>query len=423
MRKNSDTLQGYKYSLLGLIPEDWQVKRLGDLVEIKSGESPSLFDLAPIGLYPYVKVDDLNNCSKYQSRSREYAKIAANAVKRGSTIFPKRGAAIMNNKVRLADCDILMDSNMMAIMPNTAYLDEEFLYYRIIYEKLYRIADTSTIPQINNKHIIPYKIPLPSLSEQKRIVNLLNTWDNAIEKQTELIEKLRLRKRGLMQQLLTGKKRLPGFTTDWKQMKLGDVCTWLRNVTFSRDQLNGTSGACQNVHYGDVLIKYQSILDCNNVELPYINDDVDIRSTPDFVQDGDIIMSDTAEDETVGKACEAANVENRKILAGLHTMLIRPKAGIFAPCFLGYYINSEVYRKQLFPLIQGIKVCSLGKQSVQNTILAVPSIIEQVGIVKILSMCDLEIQSATKKKAEFQSQKRGLMQQLLTGKKRIIIED
>ena len=325
----------------------------------------------------------------------------------------------MNNKVRLADCDILMDSNMMAIMPNTAYLDEEFLYYRIIYEKLYRIADTSTIPQINNKHIIPYKIPLPSLSEQKRIVNLLNTWDNAIEKQTELIEKLRLRKRGLMQQLLMGKKRLPGFTSKWKTVILGEVCSWLRNVTFSREQLNGTNGKCQNVHYGDVLIKYQSILNCENVELPYVNNDIELKSTYDFVKDGDIIMSDTAEDETVGKACEAINVGNRIILAGLHTMLIRPKPGIFAPCFLGYCINSEAYHKQLLPLIQGIKVCSLGKQSVQNTILAIPSMKEQTEIVTILSSCDQEIQSAIKKKTEFQSQKRGLMQQLLTGKKRI----
>lgn len=419
MRNSTEIPQGYKDSPLGVIPKDWQVKRLGDVVDIMSGESPSLFDLAPIGLYPYVKVDDLNNCSKYQSRSREYAKIAVNAVKRGSTIFPKRGAAIMNNKVRLADCDILMDSNMMAIMPNTAYLDEEFLYYRIIYEKLYRIADTSTIPQINNKHIIPYKIPLPSLSEQKRIVNLLNTWDNAIEKQTELIEKLRLRKRGLMQQLLMGKKRLPGFTSKWKTVILGEVCSWLRNVTFSREQLNGTNGKCQNVHYGDVLIKYQSILNCENVELPYVNNDIELKSTYDFVKDGDIIMSDTAEDETVGKACEAINVGNRIILAGLHTMLIRPKPGIFAPCFLGYCINSEAYHKQLLPLIQGIKVCSLGKQSVQNTILAIPSMKEQTEIVTILSSCDQEIQSAIKKKTEFQSQKRGLMQQLLTGKKRI----
>lgn len=419
MRNSTEIPQGYKDSPLGVIPKDWQVKRLGDLVDIRSGESPSLFDLAPIGSYPYVKVDDLNNCSKYQRRSREYAKIAVNAVKRGSTIFPKRGAAIMNNKVRLADCDILMDSNMMAIMPNTEYLDEEFLYYRIIYEKLYRIADTSTIPQINNKHIIPYKIPLPSLSEQKRIVNLLNTWDKAIEKQSELIEKLKLRKRGLMQQLLTGKKRLLGFTNKWKTVRLGEVCSWLRNVTFSREQLNGTNGKCQNVHYGDVLIKYQSILNCENVELPYVNNDIELKSTYDFVKDGDIIMSDTAEDETVGKACEAINVGNRIILAGLHTMLIRPKPGIFAPCFLGYYINSEAYHKQLLPLIQGIKVCSLGKQSVQNTILAIPSMKEQTEIVTILSSCDQEIQSAIKKKTEFQSQKRGLMQQLLTGKKRI----
>ena len=139
----------------------------------------------------------------------------------------------------------------------------------------------------------------------------------------------------------------------------------------------------------------------------------------DFVNDGDIIISDTAEDETVGKACEVQNVGNRKILAGLHTMLIRPHIGIFAPYFLGYYVNYESYHGKLLPLIQGIKVCSIGKQAIKNTILTIPSIEEQTAIASILVHSDKEIELANKKLERLQEEKRGLMQVLLTGRKRV----
>ena len=101
---------------------------------------------------------------------------------------------------------------MMAITPHTAIVDTEFLYIRILHERLYRIADTSSIPQINNKHIIPYKIAVPPLAEQRKIAEVLGVWDEAIEKQARLIEKLALRKRALMQRLLSAKLRLPGFS-------------------------------------------------------------------------------------------------------------------------------------------------------------------------------------------------------------------
>lgn len=420
MNKDKLIPQGYKDSPLGIIPKEWEVKRLGDYVTIISGESPSLYNLIKKGGYPYVKVEDMNNCSKYQIESREYSNDAKNIISKGSIIFPKRGAAILNNKVRIAQTDILMDSNMMAITVKDNSLDSEFLYYTIIKEQLYKIADTSTIPQINNKHIIPYRFCLPLIYEQKSIVSLLITWDTAIEKQSDLIEKLILRKRTLMQQLLTGKKRLPGYSGEWKEMKLGNIVTFLKNYTLSREQLNVNDGVVHNIHYGDVLIKYPYIIDCEKEVLPFINRNIYNESMTDFVEDGDIIISDTAEDETVGKACEVQNVGNKKILAGLHTMLIRPNKGLFAPCFLGYYFNSETYHKKLIPLIQGIKVCSIGKLAIQNTLIVIPCIDEQNAIASVLVNADREIELANEKLANLQSQKRGLMQQLLTGKKRII---
>lgn len=161
MKKESDFIPNdYKKSSLGIIPNEWNVKKLGDLVSITSGESPSLYLLKNQGKYPYVKVEDMNLCEKYQNQSRNYSNEEKGIIKKGSIIFPKRGAAILNNKVRIAHIDIQMDSNMMAILPKKNIIWGEYLYYNIVFEKLFKIADTSTIPQINNKHIIPYKIHL-----------------------------------------------------------------------------------------------------------------------------------------------------------------------------------------------------------------------------------------------------------------------
>lgn len=206
---------------------------------------------------------------------------------------------------------------------------------------------------------------------------------------------------------------------DWEVRKLGEVCAFLRTNTLSRNQLNDTDGEVRNIHYGDVLVKYPSIIDARKQSIPFVNQEDYKESMNDFIEDGDIVLADTAEDETVGKACEIANIGSEKILSGLHTMLIRPQKGLFFPCFLGYQVNSVSYRKQLNALIQGIKVCSLGKQAIANTYFAVPPLPKQQRIVSVLSLWDTAIAKQTALIEKLTLRKRGLMQQLLTGKKRL----
>ena len=141
---------------------------------------------------------------------------------------------------------------------------------------------------------------------------------------------------------------------------------------------------------------------------------------PLLLQDGDIVFADTAEDNTVGKAIEIVNAKSRQIVAGLHTIPFRPNKGLFAKQFLGYYINSASYQKQLRALTQGIKVCSISKNSIKNTYLQIPSLAEQTAIAEVLISADKEIEIAKTKLSSLCNQKRGLMQQLLTGRKRVI---
>ena len=179
----------------------WGKNTLGNLVEIRSGNSPSQYKLLEDGKYPFVKVEDLNNCGKYQAEAREYSNEPDGLVPPNSVIFPKRGAAIALNKLRLANCDMLMDTNMMALTPSEAY-HVDFLFQYLSQIGLDRIADNSTIPQINNKHIIPFPVLVPRSDEQQRISDCLTSFDNLITASAQELETLRTHKKGLMQQLL-----------------------------------------------------------------------------------------------------------------------------------------------------------------------------------------------------------------------------
>ncbi len=180
--------------------DEWKEMKLGNIVDIKSGLSPSKYILASRGEYAFLKVEDLNNSDKYQVESREYSNDQENIVPKMSVIFPKRGAAIQLNKVRINLNDVLMDTNLMAVTPNGG-IWTEFLYYIILNIGLFRIADTSSIPQINNKHIIPYGVIVPSKPEQQRIADCLSSIDDLITVQGEKVDALKVHKKGLMQQL------------------------------------------------------------------------------------------------------------------------------------------------------------------------------------------------------------------------------
>lgn len=156
-------------------------------------------------------------------------------------------------------------------------------------------------------------------------------------------------------------------------------CT-VPNNTLSRAELSYDEGTVLNVHYGDVLIKYGSVLDVQKDDIPRIPH----RCREDFngalLQDGDVIIADTAEDETTGKACEIGNLQGSAIVSGLHTMVCRPRNRM-ALGYLGYYLNSNAYHHQLLPLMQGIKVLSLSRSNIQKTSVSYPSAMKEQQLI------------------------------------------
>lgn len=200
----------------------------------------------------------------------------------------------------------------------------------------------------------------------------------------------------------------------WKKVRFGEFFDMLPTNTLSRDKLNDQQGEYQNIHYGDVLIKYPYCLDCNNADIPFINDDVKFNMA--VVRDGDVIFADTAEDDTVGKCVEVMNVGDRKIVSGLHTYFCRPRQKM-ALGYLGYFLNSNHFHNQLLQYIAGSKVSSVNRTSISRTFISYPeSLPAQRRIAAILASADKVIAATQKTIAKYKQIKQGMMEDLLKPK-------
>ena len=255
--------------------------------------------------------------------------------------------------------------------------------------------------------------------EQEKIGRLLKKLDTLITLHQRKYEKLVNIKKSMLDKMFPQNGasmpeiRFKGFTDPWEQRKLDEAFDFtVPNNTLSRAELNQESGSVRNVHYGDVLIKYGSVLDAQNDELPFITE----RSKDDFkgalLQNGDIIIADTAEDETTGKVCEIVNIQDKDVVAGLHTMVCRPKNKT-AEGYFGYYMNSSSYHHQLLPLMQGIKVLSLSKTNVQKTTVKYPKDkAEQQKIADCLRRIDTLITLHQRKLEKLQNIKKACLEKM-----------
>lgn len=209
--------------------------------------------------------------------------------------------------------------------------------------------------------------------------------------------------------------RFWGYTEAWEQKKLGEVGDFsIKTNSFSREKLSLNSGEIKNIHYGDVLVKYNSTLDFENNSIPYVIDN-DTKLTSDmFLKNGDIIFSDAAEDYSVGKCVELFNVSGN-IVSGLHTIVCRPEID-FARYFLGYYLNSNSYRQQVLPMVQGAKVSSISKGNLSKTNISFPSLPEQTVIGSFFQDIDQLISLQQRKLEVLKEQKKTYLKLLFPAK-------
>lgn len=263
----------------------------------------------------------------------------------------------------------------------------------------YKAAKESTgVPQLTTAKLQEYRIPIPKeMDEENAIASYFTSLDSQISAATSHLASLKQMKAASLQAMFpqegetVPKIRFKGFEGEWKKVKFSETFEFLKNNSLSRAELSN-EGDIVNVHYGDVLIKYGDLLNIQNEELTYIIDN-QIGNTlynSCHLQNGDIIIADAAEDNTVGKCSEIVNICNKRVVSGLHTIPCRP-LNRFAQGYLGHYINSESYHNQLLPLIQGSKISSISKKTLSQTIVLVPCIEEQKCIGNYFTSLDRQI--------------------------------
>lgn len=248
---------------------------------------------------------------------------------------------------------------------------------------------------ISDKMFFQMPIPIPDEEEQKLIAYHFEHLDLLITLQQSNYEKVVATKKAMLDKLFPqGSAKVPairfeGFEGDWKKYKFSEVFDFLQNNTLSRAELSNSQSDVMNVHYGDILVRYGAILDIKKDKMTYLlNESLVEKYQASLLQNGDIIIADTAEDKTVGKCSEIVGLTDEQVLAGLHTIPCRPKRK-FAEGFTGYYMNSNSYHNQLLPLIQGTKVSSVSKASIQDTYIVYPdSELEQKKIAGCLKSLD-----------------------------------
>ena len=317
--------------------------------------------------------------------------------------------------------DGLAVGDFWVLQPQNA--DSSFLYRLIQSRQFDEVANQSTgtkMPRADWKLMSKTVFSIPSnISEQAAIGTYFTALDNLITLHQRKFEKLTNVKKSMLEKMFpqNGSSypeiRFKGFTDPWEQRKFGEVfdCT-VPNNTLSRAELSYDEGTVLNVHYGDVLIKYDSVLDVQKDDIPRIPH----RCREDFngalLQDGDVIIADTAEDETTGKACEIGNLQGSAIVSGLHTMVCRPRNRM-ALGYLGYYLNSNAYHHQLLPLMQGIKVLSLSRSNIQKTSVSYPSAMkEQQLIASYFSQLDNLITLHQRELEKLQNIKKSMLEKM-----------
>ena len=395
---------------------EWEVARIGELYSERSQRCTTPMELLSVtiseGVVPRADIEGKDNSSEDKSNYKvvHVGDMVYNTMRmwQGASGLSAYNGIVSPAYTILKDA-AKFDHEFMASLFKTEWLINEF--------RKNSQGLTSDTWNLKYPQIAAIKVRLPSVQEQHHIATFLSLIDSRITAQRKIVEHLKKHKRGLVQDLFTGelsklpRRRFGGFKDAWISRSFDEVFSFLKNNTLPRSEMTTAGGMIRNVHYGDVLIKYGDVLDCNRDQIPFLVSD---KKSDDcrLLQDGDVVIADTAEDEAVGKTVELVGVANKLIESGLHTIACRPKIP-FASRFLGYYLNSIAYRRQLLPLMQGIKVLSLSKSQLGKTqLLFPPDINEQKRIAELLTGIDAHIAVAQSHLDKMQSLKMGFLQQL-----------
>lgn len=384
-----------KLQQLHTLPEGWEMKPLGDLMTLISGQHINSEDYNENrnGIGYLTGPSDFGSFGPVISKWTQKPKIVS---EKGDILITVKGSGV--GSICPNNCRVAISRQLMAIRPTkTTAL---FLLHHLLkqHKRISEAATGSTVPGLSRNDISSITIPLPPLPEQRRIAAVLGTWDRAIEQITDLLKQLRTRHRGLMQRLLTGKVRLPGFDGEWCAVNANEV---FRNVSIRNHPNEPLLSATQE--HGVIP---RLMLD-GRVTMPEGE-----TGGYKLVVPGDFIISLRSFQGGIETS------DYRGVVSPAYTVL-KPKV-VIDDNFYRHYFKSIRFIRQLGVAIIGIRD---GKQISFEDFSAIripkPELDEQRAIASILDASLREIRQQEAKLAALREQKRGLMQCLLTGQVRV----
>ncbi len=415
--------KGYKRTEAGVVPADWIDHTVGDLIQFKGGSQPdkSVFitSLKP-GYVRLIQIRDYKS-DKFETY------VPTNLARRFCTAND-----IMIGRYGPPVFQILRGLNgayNVALIKATPLdqVDQSYAYYFLkqdslfsFIEKLSRRSSGQTGVDLKELRAYPFPLP-PTKAEQEAIAGALSDADALIDSLDRLSAKKRLVKQGAMQELLTGRRRLPGFGGEWETKRLGDLFSFSGGFTASRDQLTH-DGYCY-LHYGDIHTSAKTFIDVNaeRSAIPKLQVPLSKVAPTSLLDDGDVVFVDASEDdEGTSKHIVVVNPEGVPFISGLHTIVAKARTEELDHGYLRHCFQTTAIKKQFLFYAVGTKVSGISKTNIAKVTMPVPSVTEQSAIAEILSDMDAEIGMIEARLAKARLVKQGMMQELLTGRIRLI---
>lgn len=420
---------GYKQTDVGVIPNEWDIRRFGELFTFRNGVNADkgaygagvrfVNVLEPI-TYSHLYGPDIPGRISLPERV-----VAAYAVKKGDVFFNRTSeteSELGLAATYLGSEIVVFGGFVIRGRPIDQSLDHVYCGYAlrapIIRSQIIPMGQGAVRSNIGQQNLSTVLAPVPPDDEQRAIATALSDVDALLGALDRLIAKKRDLKQAAMQQLLTGRTRLPGFIGEWTVRRLGDHLAFLKNGVNSRAELTA-EGEVKYLHYGDIHGAEGPLLDSCAAQMPHLP--ASKASRLDRLSDGDLVFADASEDlDGVGKSVELHGVQQTEVVSGLHTIVARFDKQVLADGFKAYLQFIPAFRQHLRRLAAGTKVYATNRTHIASAEIKLPGVKEQAAIATALSDMDAEIAALEARRAKTRDLKQAMMQELLTGRTRLV---
>jgi type I restriction enzyme S subunit len=413
---------GYKQTEVGVIPEEWEVKTLRNV--LKKGRLGGNYPNQDRETeYPLMKMGNLGrgamDTSKVEYITRGHIPEQQHKLAKGDVLFNTRNTLDLVGKVAIWRDELPIayyNSNLMRLefdpkeVCSNEYANAALNTSGAITVLRGLATGTTSVAAIYTRDLMDMPFITPPLPEQRAIATALSDVDALLAALDRLIAKQRDLKQAAMQQLLTGQTRLPGFTGKWETKRLGEVGAFLKGSGVKKDE--SQSGQLPCIRYGEIYTRHND----------YIKEfhsfiSTQVAATACLLKKGDLLFAGSGETkEEIGKC--VAFVDDFEAYAGGDIVILRPQ-GVDS-LFLGYSLNTPSINRQKASRGQGDAVVHIGSSALASITLTLPPLPEQTAIATVLSDMDLELAALEQRRDKTRALKQGMMQELLTGRTRLV---